>query len=563
MDKIYLRIISFFNPILEKSGVNTDQLQEILKVKLLIDSRRPRQLFAARRGMGNGSQKNTPSWRVALGTILMGLMVGLTLIFFHAPMVGQIVYFSMFMILLAMTMISDFTTVLFDARDQFIIMPRPVDERTITISRILHIAIYITRLAVMQGLIGLVIIGFIDGIMAVPLFFLQIIAATFITIVLVNIIYLLLMRSVTPQKFKDIISYFQIAFSIVIFAIYYLLPRLVNVSTISDFNIADHQWVYVMPPAWIASLNEVLIHPSRSNILTSILAILGITVPVIGMWLVAKVLAPGFNRRLAEISSSEDVAKSTTPKVYKVDLRDKIANSFVKDPLENAGFKITWKLAARLREFKMKVFPSFAFVPIYFIYFMINGHEGDLHERFNHIRQGSSYIILIYMSTFVLSSILQYVSYSEKYKAGWVYYAMPVTQPGKILSGMYKAIVTIYFLPYVFVLGVIMIAIWGPSVINDLILAFFATQIHGLLMALFMVKRLPFTNPVANSRGGGRAIISLLITAFIGIVGFAHYFLMRWEILIWILIIPAALIFWAMLNYYKKQTWANIEMSEL
>jgi hypothetical protein len=478
-------------------------------------------------------------------------------------MVGQIVYFSMFMILLAMTMISDFTTVLFDARDQFIIMPRPVDERTLTVSRILHIAIYITRLAVMQGLIGLVIIGFIDGIMAVPLFFLQIIAATFITIVLVNIIYLLLMRSVTPQKFKDIISYFQIAFSIVIFAIYYLLPRLVNVSTVSDFNIADHQWVYVMPPAWIAALNEVLIHPSRSNILTSILAILGITVPVIGMWLVAKVLAPGFNRRLAEISTSDDVAKSTTPKVYKIDLRDKIANSFVKDPLENAGFKITWKLAARLREFKMKVFPSFAFVPIYFIYFMINGHEGDLHERFNHIRQGSSYIILIYMSTFVLSSILQYVSYSEKYKAGWVYYAMPVTQPGKILSGMYKAIVTIYFLPYVFVLGVIMIAIWGPSVINDLILAFFATQIHGLLMALFMVKRLPFTNPVANSRGGGRAIISLLITAFIGIVGFAHYFLMRWEILIWILIIPAALIFWAMLNYYKKQTWANIEMSEL
>jgi len=563
MDKIYLRIISFFNPILQKSGVNTDQLQEILKIKLLIDSRRPRQLFAARRGMGSGSQKNASSWGVALGTILMGLMLGLMLIFFQVPMVGQIVYFSMFMILLAMTMISDFTTVLFDARDQFIIMPRPVDERTLTISRILHIAIYITRLAVMQGLIGLIIIGVIDGVVAVPLFFVQIIAATFITIVLVNIIYLLLMRSVTPQKFKDIISYFQIAFSIVIFAIYYLLPRLVNVSTVSDFNIADHQWVYLMPPAWIAALNEVLIHPSRSNILTSILAILGITVPVIGMWLVAKVLAPGFNRRLAEISTSDYVAKSTTPKVYKIDLRDKIANSFVKDPLENAGFKITWKLAARLREFKMKVFPSFAFVPIYFIYFMINGHEGDLHERFNHIRQGSSYIILIYMSTFVLSSILQYVSYSEKYKAGWVYYAMPVTQPGKILSGMYKAIITIYFLPYVFVLGVIMIAIWGPAVINDLILAFFATQIHGLLMALFMVKRLPFTNPVLNSRGGGRAIISLLITAFIGIIGFAHYFLMRWEMLIWILIIPAALIFWAMLRYYKKQTWANIEMSEL
>lgn len=183
-------------------------------------------------------------------------------------------------------------------------------------------------------------------------------------------------------------------------------------------------------------------------------------------------------------------------------------------------------------------------------------------ERFDKIQSGSSYIFLVYLSTFVLSSILQHISYSEKFKPAWVYYAMPITQPGKILSGMYKAVVTLYYLPYCFIIGVVGVVIWGPKVINDIILASVIGMIYGLLMALFMVKGLPFSKPVLLKQSGGRVVTSLLITSLIGAVGFGHYLLSRWETVIWILIIPAVAIYWTMIYYYKRQGWDNIELEE-
>jgi len=84
-----------------------------------------------------------------------------------------------------------------------------------------------------------------------------------------------------------------------------------------------------------------------------------------------------------------------------------------------------------------------------------------------------------------------------------------------------------------------------------------------MLMALFMVKGLPFSRPVIAKQGGGRIIISLLLLVFVGGIGFIHYLVMRWETVIWILIVPFLLLNWLMFHYYKKQTWDNIELSEV
>jgi ABC-2 type transport system permease protein len=565
MDKILLKLVSLFMPVLEKTGVDIEQLYHILKVKLLMDGRRPSAMFAGRRKATATTGKASTSWAVSLVTVLMGAFIAATLFIFKMPLVGQTVYFSMFMVLMSLTLITDFTTVLLDVRDQYILMPRPVNDRTLAISRILHISIYVFRLAFLQGLPGIILIGFIDGLLAVPLFIVQIIQVTFLSILLVNIVYLVLMKMVSPQKFKDIISYFQIGFSIVIFGAYYLLPRLIDVSVLAKIDLLHYTWSYFIPPVWIASLNEVLIHPGRATIITSLMSIVGVTVPLAGLWLVAKVLAPGFNRSLAVAATSDgNTSAPVTPGVVKkskFDIVGKIANIIAADPVENAGFRITWKLAARIREFKIKVYPAFAYVPIYFLYFSLNG-KGSLNQRMEALQGAKGYIFLIYLSTFIISAILQHISFSEKYKPAWVYYALPITRPGKILSGMFKAVVTLYYLPYCLVITAVSIAIWGPAVINDLILAFFVGLIYGILMALFMVKGLPFSKPVLVKQSGGRIVTSLLITSFIAAIGFGHYFLARWETLIWVLAVLAIFIYCIMLYYYKRQTWENIELEE-
>lgn len=566
MDKLLLKLVSAFMPVLAKTGVDTDQLYQILKVKLLMDGRRPSAMFANKRKATPTSGKASSSWAVSFVTLLMGIFLVFSLYAFKMPLVGQTVYFSMFMVLMSLTLITDFTTVLLDVRDQYILLPRPVNDRTLAVSRIMHISIYVFRLAFLQGLAGIIYIGFTDGLLAVPLFIIQIIQVTFLSILLVNVVYLLLMKTVSPQRFKDIISYFQIGFSVVIFGTYYLLPRLINISVLTKIDLMHYTASYFIPPVWIASLNEVLIHPGRATLVTSLMAIVGVTAPLVGLWLVARVLAPGFNKQLA-VAATSDGNNNTAPlpagtvKKPKFDLVGKLANLIAPDKVENAGFRITWKLAARIREFKIKVYPAFAYVPIYFLYFSLNG-KGSLNDRFATLQSERGYILLVYLSTFIISAILQHISFSEKYKPAWVYYALPITQPGKILSGMYKAVVTLYYLPYCLVLAAVSIAIWGPQVINDLILAFFAGMIYGILMALFMVKGLPFSKPVLVKQSGGRIVTSLLITGFIGIIGFGHYFLARWEILIWVLAALAMIINFIMFYYYKRQSWESIELEE-
>ncbi|MBS1502690.1 MAG: hypothetical protein JST32_11550 [Bacteroidetes bacterium] len=560
MDKIFLRFVTFLNPVLAGTGVDTDQLYEILKVKLLIDNRRPKTMFAARK---NAQNKQRSPWMIAFFTVLMGFFIGLVLFLNKMPYVGQTFYFSIFMVLMSLTLISDFTTVLIDVRDQFIILPRPVNDRTVTVSRILHISIYVLRLALLQGAPGLVMIGFIDGPLAVPVFFIQILEATFLSIFFVNIVYLVIMQFVSPQRFKDIISYIQIGFSILIFGTYYLLPRLINVSILENISLLSHWFSYLLPPVWITALNELLFHHARAGLVTGLLAIAGFTVPLAGLWLVAKVLAPGFNRKLTIIAASDsNSAPASAKKEKRAGLLYTISNVIARDPVENAGFKITWKLSTRLREFKMKVYPAFGYLPIYFLYFTLNGKGESMAERWENLKNGHSYIALIYMCAFVLSAVLGQIGMSERYKAAWVYYSTPVTEPGKILSGMYKAILVVYFLPYCLLMGIIIVVIWGPAAINDVILAITISIIYGMLVALFMVKGLPFSKPVVVKQGGGKFILSLMVMLFLGGIGTGHYFLMKWENVIWIMIVPFAAIAWLMFHYYKKQSWESIEMAD-
>jgi ABC-2 type transport system permease protein len=562
MDKLFLWAIALFNPALERAGVDTFQLNEILRVKLLIDGRRPPGMFAGRKRTATTSSRTSPM--AIFATVLMGTLYGCLLFVFDKPMVGQTVYFCIFMVMMSLTLITDFTSVLIDVRDQFIIIPRPVNDRTVAFARILHVTIYVMRLALLQGIPATIMVGFIDGPWAVPLFLLQIIQITLLSILLVNLVYLVLMRTVSPQRFKDIISYFQIAFAISIFTTYYLSIRLVKLSQLQNFDLLSHKWSYLLPPVWVAALNEVLLHGSRSSLLTCLLAVIGIFAPLMGMWFVASVLAPGFNNRLSVIAMSDgQVNTLAEKKVQKVGLIDRLANFIARDPVENAGFRITWKLAARTREFKMKVYPQFAFVPVYFIYFSLNSSGDNIADRYNKLQHSKGYIFLLYLCVMVLSAILQQISQSEKYKASWVYYALPINKPGKVLAGMYKAIIALYFFPYFLVISIASVVVWGSAIVNDILLAFVICQIYGILMALFLVKGLPFSKPVLTKNSGGRVIISLLITTFAGLFGFCHYLLAGWEMVTWLLIIPALLIYWFMFAYYKKQTWDNIELSEI
>src|SRR5690606_5761233 len=195
MNNFIVQLALLFNPLYRKIGVNTAQMEVILRIKLLMDDRRPLTAF------GNRSKKenNYSSWLNFLLLAVMGCVLLLFLFSVNQPYLSFTIYFGVFMAMLCLSLIADFSVILLDSRDNFIILPRPVDDRTFALTRILHIGISIAKQAVGLALPGLIFTIISRGGFARVIFIFQAAIATVLCVLLVNLFYLIAMKFVSVQ----------------------------------------------------------------------------------------------------------------------------------------------------------------------------------------------------------------------------------------------------------------------------------------------------------------------------------------------------------------------------
>jgi len=458
--------------------------------------------------------------------------------------------------MLGMSIISDFTNVLIDTKDSFIILPKPVTDKTMALSRILHIGIHISKMMFCLAGTSIFYIFFAEGVAAGIVFILEVVIAGFFAVFFVNMLYLLVLRFTTADKFKDSISYIQIGFSILMFGSYYLLPSLFKSSFLEEFNIFDYDVLLIFPPVWIASLHHLAINFSEAVLKDYLLSIVAILSPFVGVYLVVKVLAPGFNKKIAGLQTSSPATQQAEVEVEgKNRLVYKLSNLFAKNTLENAGFRVSWILTSRLREFKVRTYPSFGYLPVYFLFILFTEKgEGTFAENWEKLPEGNMYIFLFYLSNFVLSSVLQNINRTEKFKASWIYHLSPYQAPGRIITGMYKALVIKYYLPLYILICAFSISIWGFGIVNDMIVALFFSLIFGVITSLFLVKDLPFSQPPSTSQPGKYIVNFLIILLPLGF-GFLHNGVLKWELLIWIMCVILPVAFFFLIYFYQRVTW--------
>ena len=226
-DKIFLWLFLSASPLYRRINVNISHLKAILTAKLTIDNRRP-STFDQMQRRNEKKELNKSTLNTMLSSLLVG---GIVLLSFgiSPDLTSRLtLYFSMFIFFLAATLISDFTSVLIDVKDNYIIVPKPVNDATFVTYRLLHISIHISKV-LLPMLSPAIIFFFFKGLsMVVFPFIFMAFMATLFTIFLVNAIYILILKITTPEKFKSIISYIQIAFAVMIYGSYQFLPRLAD-----------------------------------------------------------------------------------------------------------------------------------------------------------------------------------------------------------------------------------------------------------------------------------------------------------------------------------------------
>lgn len=559
LNKSLLRLVLMPTALYKKLGADPRHLRLILTAKLIMDDRRPNMYHHTRRRKEKAISGST------LGTMIFSFLFGLFFLYGFAVSNDRVtqltIYFSMYIVMLSTTLISDFTSVLIDVRDNYIILPKPVTDKTFVLSRLLHIFIHLLKLVLPMCLPAVIYMAVAAGPVASLVFCLMLLLCTVFTIFLINAVYLVILKVSTPAKFQAIISYVQIFIAVFMYAAYQFIPRFANKIAFTEYTISGKPWAWLLPPYWFAAGWQFFFSWNLRYVAG---AVFSLTVPPLALWIVVKYFAPSFNQKLSQItgSSEEGVGKKTrtTHSLWSL-LKQKLALLSTRSGEERMGFLLTWNLTSRSKDFKLKVYPSFGYLLVYAAVMLFN--SSTTLEELKQQTSGSRLIVIgvTYVCTFIIAMALEQIQYSDKFKASWFYYTTPVKKPGLILSGCLKATVLKFVAPACIIVLIAGVAVIGVRVVPNLLLGFCNVMLSCLIIAVLTVNALPFSTLQQNKKKAGaiiRSLMSMIIPLFLGLLQFAIYHSI-WGILIYACL--SVLASWLLLDHLQNRSWRQLAVA--
>lgn len=500
-----LRLLDFFEPFFVKSGIEYKTMRRILQVKLTMDQRRKPTVFQQSR-----KKKDTPEKNEFFKSLWLYGFFGLMLIpflFIKDSYLFQVtILFSIFMFVIMTTLISDFSAVLLDLRDKSVLSTKPVNSKTVSMAKLIHVVIYMLYITLAITLIPLAVSLYYKGILFFLLLLAGFVLADVFIIAFTALLYLFVLRFFDGEKLKDMINYVQIALSIAMMIGYQVVARsfeFVNLNYTLDFS----WWKLLLPPMWFGGLFDFLLGREMGfgNILLTVLAFLG---PIVSIAVYLKMI-PAFERNLQKLSSQPGRKKSSSK--WKV-LR---AVPFLISKQELPIFRFASAMMKNERDFKLKVYPSLGFALVVPFVFMYNSFSM---MDFNEFTASRNYMTIYSVMLVIPASVIM-LGFSGSYKGSWVYQVAPVKELSIIKKAVLKAFLFQLFLPLFLLVSIVFGILFGARIIDDLFVALIAALVYTLLCSLIGSRELAFSQPFDAVRQSGDIKVFLLFLIIPVLVG--------------------------------------------
>lgn len=543
-------------PIFLRLGVNFEQLVAIVEVKLKMDNRRARfNQLNKKQSESNGT------FFLTLGLYFLMACAFSVFIYFSASITAiYSLVFAMMMFMLAMTLITDFSAVILDSNDNAVLLPRPIDDRTLLIARITHILMYLLSMMLALATPFMVVTMLKYGVLAAISFLIISLLSLILIVFLTNIFYLVLMQFTSEERLRNVINSFQIVLTFIFMGGYRLVARLVNIEALMNgVDTKVQWWHFLVPPIWMGnSMNTIIKHEFDST--KFLFLFLTLTVPFMVVFLVNNIFSGVFNQKIAGM----DIAKrqeKTPNKVAKKGLTETLSSIFTGTPMERGAFEFVWKITSRDRKFKLRIYPSLAYLLIYPIFMIGTGRsEGNFQQQIEHLRESTGMgIVVIYLCGTVLLTIRSQISQSEDFKAAWLYELAPISRPGEILSGSLRAIIVKFLLPITILLSLVLSIIWGVDLLDDLLFGMLTIINLDLLLSIGMSNELPFSTEIKKN-GGGSFIRNMAYVFLAGLIGLIHYFMMQVPYVIGVFMLIQLALALFLFKKYREVGWEKVRM---
>ncbi|WP_186579056.1 hypothetical protein [Aquibacillus kalidii] len=506
-----LRILDVFQGLFKLFGIDYRMMRKILRLKLTMDQRRVPTIFNQSKKKKEEEEQSNHFLKSLGIYALYGLILIPFLVMGDNYLFQMSLVFGMSMFILMTSMISDFSTVLLDVRDKTILNTKPIDKRTVSVAKVVHVSIYMIQLTGAFALIPLIVSIATKGILFALLFVIQLIFLVLFIIVLTALIYILILRFFDGERLKDIINYVQILLSLGVVVGYQILAR--------SFEFVDFQmkmnlewWHVFIPPVWFSAPFELVLHNNYANNIVFYF-ILSFVIPILSVVLYSY-LVPSFERNLEKLLYTGGENKKKTNHID-----NWLAKLICRKKEERVFFTFATQMMKQEREFKLKVYPTLGISLVFPFIFLFNYLSTG---TFSEMRESKIYLMM-YFCNLMVPSVIHMLKYSGKYKGAWIYRVTPIRQPEQIYSATMKAFLMKLYIPVVTVVSIIFIFIFSVRIIPDVI----AMLLTGLIVSTLASKVMnndvyPFSQSFEFSQSTNTGYIFLLM--FIaGVFGGIHY----------------------------------------
>jgi ABC-2 type transport system permease protein len=551
MIKLILSLFIPFRWLIEKMGADYNQFIILLKLKLTLDNRNVKSI--------SGKQEKTQI-RVLFWQSVSQIFIGSLFALFLSIVKSQFTYYyfshTFIMAMMAMMIISEFTTILFDTSENAIIQPLPVKGNTISLARNAHVFTYLSLMAFNLSFLSIILAISKFGIVSGAIYVFTILLNVMFTLFLANILYLAIMRLATGEQLKNLLMYFQIAIAILFMAGYQFGLNIVDRTVFENMVLPVRWYTFLVPPAFFAGSIEAF--ASRHFESTDIIFILEtIVVPAAAIYFTGKYLTPVFNRKLLELEQGDRNSKVKTEVSGRMIWLNMMSWVFAYGAAEKASFKLMWKMTGRERLFLQTLLPSYGYIIIMIVLPLFTKKPGSAQ-----LGETDKYLFLLYAFLFIAATLPVALLTGNNKQAAWIFKSIPLGSPAELFKGFINAAFARFFIPLYIAVSVVVCVIWGIKVLPDVIIALMSIYFFTLLFYFLQHPYFPFSLEKSASSGGAGVIKVFGILVLAAAVGFLHKILIHWLEFTNLILVPfyfGAILYVNRIFVHRKITWKEVD----
>ena len=506
-------------PFLSKD-LNYGQIREMLRLKLIMDSRR---VSPALQNNGKKIGKEPKRSMILTCLVYMGLGIFIASMQVMPNMFGaNTISFAMLIFMLFSVYISEYSAVLLDTTEKSFYGALPIGKNEISTAKNIHIAYYIGTIAASMMLPS-VVVGFISkGILYGLVFTLVSIVIVVVCLHLAGVIYYLLLKVFSGEKLKDILSGFQIFMTIAIILSYQIVPRVVSIAGFSKGQITFSPVYFLLPSAWFSAILESLFGAGGE---WYIYVLAGITVPAVILLevLYKKKVMPEFEGELDKLTETAKENKSLSP------FSKLMCKLLSKDEQENAFMKLVLIQVSRNRDMKLKLYPQLANVfilPIIMVLPQITGEKGFT-GFIENLRAGRWGLALLYFTGLTSASIYMIIGQTENPESIMFYQILPIENLSKCIRAGIKVVLFRYLTPIFVALSALLLGVYGFGVIPDLVIAYLSFIFVTGFIIRISAWVLPFSYESDAASAGNNLLMFFMSLFVFAVLGWIHIFWLK------------------------------------